>query len=71
MLRILSFRSQLKECFVGPFTITKVLLHEIYQLTWQAGQVIQATGGHLKVYRQATEGEDCAASSSNYGAYSL
>ena len=59
---------KLKERFVGPFTITKVLPHGIYQLRGQAGQVIRATGGHLKVYRQAMEGEDCAASSSSYGA---
>ena len=43
---------KLKEHYLGPYTITKVLPHGVYQLTDDTGVTTRATGAHLKVYRK-------------------
>ena len=49
---------KLKERFLGPYTISKVLPHGVYEITDGTGWKTRATGGHLKVYREPTS-SDC------------
>ena len=42
---------KLKERYLRPYTITKVLPHGVYQLTDNTGVMTRATGAHLKVYK--------------------
>ena len=52
---------KLKERFLGPFTICKVLPHGVYEITNGTGWKTRATGGHLKVYREpASFSSDCS-----------
>ena len=43
---------KLKDRYLGPYTITKVLPHGVYRLTDDTGVITRATGAHLKVYKK-------------------
>ena len=42
---------KLKERYLGPYTITKVLPHGVYEIRDEVGLTIRVTGAHLKVYK--------------------
>ena len=38
-------------CFLGPYTITNALPYEVYQMSDAEGNILRATGDHLKLYQ--------------------
>ena len=42
---------KLKERYLGPYLITKIMPHGVYEIKNEAGVATRATGAHLKAYR--------------------